>query len=208
MKRNFGQALVEITLAISLLGLLLLVSMPQVEQSLAKRWRGQQLLPVVLADHPLRATAGLESRELEDYEKEFRLPVGDDYELDYRTTSDYAFANLIAPVWDILSTQRGFSLPTNNLAVVQLQHEESEQPWLTFSRLSNAWQPQSLAHLSSRPKALTTTEFLNQLGFQEIQSLLGLIPFAREFSPDQLRVGHVDVDVVPAHARCQNANCN
>lgn len=208
MKRNFGQALVELTLAISLLGLLLLVSMPHVEQSLAKRWRGQELLPVILADQPLRNAAGLENLELEDYEKEFRLAVGDDYELDYRTSSDYAFANLIAPVWDLLSIQRGFSLPTNNLAVAELKHEDEEQSWLRFSRLSNAWQPQSLAHLSSRPKALTTTDFLNQIGFQEIQSLLGLIPFAREFSPDQLRLGHVDVDVVPAHARCQNVNCN
>ncbi|MCH8502081.1 MAG: hypothetical protein LAT77_09245 [Aliidiomarina sp.] len=205
MNKDVGQALLEMTLAISLLAMLALYGLPLLDESLQQRWRGQQLLPIILADAPLRESAQLPPLTLSDYQETFEIPLDGDYQLALEQSRAYPFAQAIQPIWQLISWQSNFSLTTDNLATATLQHQTSEQPWLRYSRLHHAWAPRSLAELSSRPQALTSSHYLNQLGFQHIQPLLALLPFAREFAPQQLRLAHIDIDVVPAHALCRGS---
>lgn len=205
MNKDVGQALLEMTLAISLLALVTFYGVPLLDKSLQQRWQGQQLLPIVLADAPIRASAQLPSLTLSEYQETFEIPFDDDYQLELSQSRAYPFAQAIQPIWQLLSWQSNFSLATDNLASVSLTHPSSDQPWLRYSRLHHAWAPRSLAELSSRPQALTSSSYLNQLGFQHIQPLLALLPFAREFAPQQLRLGHLNYDVVPAHAVCHGS---
>lgn len=205
MNKDVGQALLEMTLALSLLAMLTLYGLPLLDDNLQTRWRGQQLLPIVLADAPLRDSAQLQPLTLSEYQETFEIPIDGDYQLELSQSRAYPFARAIQPIWQLFSWQSNFSLKTDNLVTATLQHQGSEQPWLRFSRLHQAWAPRSLAELSSRPQALTSSHYLNQLGFEQIQPLLALLPFAREFAPQQLRLGHIDTDVVPAHALCRGS---
>lgn len=205
MNKEVGQALLEMTLAISLLALVTLYGVPLLDKSLQQRWQGQQLLPIILADAPIRAQAQLPPLTLSEYQESFEIPLEEDYQFELGQSRTYPFAQAIQPIWQLLSWQSNFSLATDNLATATLQHPSSDQPWLRYSRLHHTWAPRSLAELSSRPQALTSSSYLNQLGFQHIQPLLALLPFAREFAPQQLRLGHLDYDVVPAHALCRGS---
>lgn len=211
MKRAYGQALIEFALLISVLGILLLWGIPELYERLQHRYAGQQLLALHLQQAPLREQVGIELWDIQDYEDTFELQIGEGYTLESRLSDDYAFAQGIQPLWRLLDWQDGFSLPLKTLYSVSLKYsaEESEgSPWLSYLRLSDGWAPKHLHELIGRPQALTTSHYLQQIGFGHVQSLVSILPFAREFAPTQLRLGFVDIDVVPNGSVCMGSRAN
>ncbi|RUO21241.1 hypothetical protein CWE08_06575 [Aliidiomarina iranensis] len=208
-KRSFGQAMVEFTLLISVLGMILLWALPELKGRLDKRYEAQQLLSLHLQQVPLREHAGLEHWQIDDYQREFNLEIGKEYQLTTAVSDDYAFAKGIRPLWKLLDWQEDFSLPLNTLhsAILQPKGDDSgHPPWLSYLRLSDGWAPRHLQDLIGRPQALTTSQYVKNLGFEHVQLLVSILPFAREFSPKQLRLGFVDADVVPSNALCEPRN--
>lgn len=208
MKRAYGQALIELTLLISVLGMLLLWAIPELYERLQQRYAGQQILAMHMQQAPLRDYAGIEHWDIQDYEDKFELQIGEGYKLESNLSDSYAFAAGMRPLWRLLDWQSGFSLPLKTLYSASLQYvsEESEPlPWLSYLRLSDGWAPKHLHELIGRPQALTTSHYLQQIGFNHVQSLVSILPFAREFAPSQLRLGFVDIDVVPNGSVCMDA---
>ncbi len=207
--RACGQALIELALLVSVLGAVLLWAIPELHQRLQQRYAGQQLLALHLQQSPLREQVGLEPWELEHYQTELGLSIGEGYTLEMSKTDDYSFAQGMQPLWSLLDWQDGFSLPLKNLhaaSLVASEDDSASMPWLSYLRLSDGWAPKHLHELIGRPQALTTSHYLQQIGFEHVQSLVAVLPFAREFAPSQLRLGFVDVDVVPSGAVSVNTN--
>ncbi|MCH8492205.1 MAG: hypothetical protein LAT53_03055 [Idiomarina sp.] len=217
MKRAYGQALVELTLVMSVFATAMIWALPNLYGSLQQRNAAQQILAIHLQQQPLRASSDHEPLQLIDYQDKFALVLGDEYSLNHKHSSDYRFAKVVAPLWGIISSRNGFSLPLNTLEHVSLSvvdnhavakenraQQDEQQSWLSYLRLADGWAPRSLNDLVNRPKALTTTHHLHNLGFQDLQALVSILPFAREFRGDQLQLGFVNVDVVPKGALCSS----
>lgn len=221
MKRAYGQALVELTLVMSVFAAAIIWALPHLHGSLQQRYAAQQILAIHLQQNPFRGSSAHEPLGLADYEDKFALVLQDEYTLTQSRSSEYRFAKVAAPLWRLLSANNGFSLPLNTLEHASLtaltpavlsstnvarqnvsKQSEQQLPWLSYLRLADGWAPRSLNDLVNRPKALTTTHHLHNLGFQNLQALVGILPFAREFSGDQLKLGFVNADVVPKGALC------
>lgn len=222
MKRAYGQALVELTLVMSVFATALIWALPNLHGSLQQRYAAQQILAIHLQQQPLRASSDHERLQLADYEDKYALVLHDEYVLNHKRSSEYRFAKAVAPLWGRLSSRNGFSLPLKTLEHVSLSavenhavanenaSQQNEQlPWLSYLRLADGWAPRSLNDLVNRPKALTTTHHLHNLGFQNLQALVSILPFAREFRGDQLQLGFVNTDVVPSGGLCSfdGSNC-
>lgn len=222
MKRAYGQALVELTLVMSVFATAMIWALPNLYGSLQQRYAAQQILAIHLQQQSLREFSGHEPLQLIDYQNKFALILSDEYSLNHKLSSEYRFAKAIAPLWGMLSSRNGFSLPLNTLEHVSLlvvdndaevnenlSQQNEQRPWLSYLRLADGWAPRSLNELVNRPKALTTTHHLHNLGFQNLQALVSILPFAREFRGDQLQLGFVNVDVVPKGAICSanGSNC-
>ena len=222
MKRAYGQALVELTLVTSVFATALIWALPNLHGSLQQRYAAQQILAIHLQQQPLRANSVHERLQLADYEEKYGLVLRDEYVLNHKRSSEYRFAMAIAPLWSRLSSQKEFSLPLKTLEHASLSatknhavsnddaSQQGEQPpWLSYLRLADGWEPRSLNDLVNRPKALTTTHHLHNLGFQNLQALVSILPFTREFRGDQLQLGFVNTDVVPSGGLCSfdGSNC-
>ncbi|MFU8784709.1 hypothetical protein [Aliidiomarina sp.] len=221
MKRAYGQALVELTLVMSVFATAMILALPNLYGSLQQRYAAQQILAIHLQQQPLREFSGHEPLQLIDYQNKFALVLSDEYSLNHKHTSEYRFAKAVAPLWGMLSSQNGFSLPLSTLEHVSLSvvdndaevnesfpQQNEQRPWLSYLRLADGWAPRSLNELVNRPKALTTTHHLHNLGFHNLQALVSILPFAREFRGDQLQLGFVNVDVVPKGALCSTNGSN
>lgn len=221
MKRAYGQALVELTLIMSVFATAMIWALPNLYGSLQQRYAAQQILAIHLQQQPLRQRSDHEPLQLIDYQDKFALVLRDEYALNHMHSSEYRFAKAFAPLWGMLSSQNGFSLPLNTLEHVSLSAVENhvaanedasqqneQRPWLSYLRLADGWAPRSLNDLVNRPKALTTTHHLHNLGFQNLQALVSILPFAREFRGDQLQLGFVNADVVPKGALCSSNGSN
>lgn len=209
MKRAYGQALVELALLISVMGAVLFWAIPEIHSRLQYRYAGQQLLALHLQQAPLREQANLALWDVDDYYNEIGLDISAAYELESTSSDSYAFAQTMKPLWSLLTWQSGFSLPLNNLYAARLVVKEEgaeTASWLSYLRLSDGWAPKHLHELIGRPQALTSSHYLRQIGFEQVQSLVSILPFAREFAPSQLRLGFVNPDVVPNHALCNNTD--
>lgn len=207
MKLNLrGQALLESVLVIAVTAVLLIGLIPPLVQSLQQRYYHGQNLQLQLQQAPLR-----NAFDLPDLDSEWLSDVSGMTVREGRTsvTTDAAYptASVLDPVWSLLSLQRDFSLPTANRFRADWAATDATAPNLIFSALSDDWSPHTQTGLQSRPQALTSSQMLQSIGFHHIQELITWLPFAREFAPNNLRFGHVDIDVVSESSVCQPQDC-
>lgn len=208
MKSNAsGQALLESVLVIAVTGVLLIGLIPPLLQSLQQRYHQGQHLQLQLQQAPLRSAFNLPSLD-RDWLSEVSGMTVTDGNTSVTMDAAYPTATVLQPIWSILSVQRDFSLPTANRSLAGWSATEDTPPTLFFSALSDDWSPHTQAALQTRPQALTSTQMLQTIGFHHIQELMAWLPFAREFAPNNLRFGHVDIDVVPEKKLCQQRDCS
>ena len=202
MKGANGQALVELTLFFSVLGLLFMWGIPELQQRLQERFHGLQILALHLQQQPLREQVGLPSLTLAAYQEHFNLAISADYQLQAKRNAEYPVASVLQPIMGLFDWQEGFSLPLDTLYHGHLALAAEPAPWLGYVRLTDGWAPRSLHDLVGRPQALTTGHYLHQFGFRYVQDVVSILPFAREFSREHLRLGFIQEDVVPTGALC------
>ncbi|WP_144211108.1 hypothetical protein [Shewanella donghaensis] len=77
---------------------------------------------------------------------------------------------------------------------------------LSFSNnsaiLASGWNAGGPMHVNDRVKRLVLTNYMDNGVIQTAQSLIGLIPFAKEIRPSSLRLGHVDANALPDNRLC------
>ncbi|WP_113907432.1 hypothetical protein [Aliidiomarina celeris] len=209
-RKGKGQALVELALALSVVGLVVLLALPNFHQRLTERARAHEQAQLLIEQAPMRADRNLAAQDFESISALYEYPEWEKPNLDAQHNDDYSFAKLISPVWSVLELQGNFSLPTGNLYQLRAYwpgDNDQEQNWFNYVRLDNDWSPRRIAHLNQRPRSLTLTSYLNDLGVDYLQQWVSILPFAREFAPHMLVLGHVDNQPVPTPALCKPAEC-
>lgn len=201
-----GQAIVESAVVIALSGLLLIAFVPTLHAALQQRYDQAQHLQVQLQQTPLRTAFDLPPLDPDWLTKRSGKEFGEGH-TQILVSDHYPTAAGLRPLWSLLAMQRGFSLPIDNLYTASWSVTDAAKPTLVFSALSDDWSPHTVAGLQTRVQALTPTQTLHALGFENVQQLLGWLPFTREFGPDNLRLGHVDIDAVPMQHLCVEALC-
>lgn len=206
LRRNQrGQALLELALAIALVGIFALAAIPYLHDALNDHSRAHEQTQILLAQAGFRADRDLEPDTLGRINERYGYPDWQVPEIELLEGGNYAFASVVGPVWSILAHQRDFSLPVNNLQRLRVYHTQDDEQfdWFHYVRLDNDWSPRRVGQLDQRPRALTLTSYLNNLGVEYLQQWIGLLPFAEEFRPSQLILGHVDNQVVPSSRLCR-----
>jgi len=183
-----GQALVELLLIVSSLLTVFLVALPSLSTAVATRHHSIDHFRSVLLQPVMQP--GIADRDVQ------RSLL--------RATSDYQLARTVAPVLRPLTGLTGLNLPFENLYQTQAVADpknHTDMPKLAILR--DSWSVSSAEHLRADPAALVPTAYMQRVGIQYLQEILSWLPNAREFAPSQLKLGHVDDEVVPEKSLCK-----
>jgi len=190
-----GQALTELALFISVPTLVLIWGVPLVWNALNERMQAQQLINTEIELVEYRSGTQSEKLDLEAIsEKANWVETGTVHSIE--RSSDYPFAKLLNPIIQSINTIGSAGFEIDNLVSVSRNVEDEAN--LSQVKLVNDWSPVRQEQLIARPAALTATYQLKRAGFDQVQSFIGILPFAREFRPDSFRPGFINIDVVPA----------
>lgn len=168
--KHHGQSLLEVLLLLSAIAWLLSTGIVLLQQQLSMRH--QQL-------------------------DQARLDL---WQLDTSTlskSSDYAFANGIKPVLNVLTSAVAIKLPLDNLLYLPATEKHA-----AMARLSSSWSPANPTDLKQRPQSLTIAPQLTKLGLPWLLDKLAWFPFARELGGDSLALGYVAIDATPVEIDC------
>ncbi|WP_194755933.1 hypothetical protein [Aliidiomarina indica] len=206
-----GQAFIELSVVISTTGILLVLFLPPIHQALQERYVDAQRLQIELAEAPLRKRFQLPARD-ETWWREHNLEPSQGRLKTLSNDADYPFAQGISPVWSLFAWQSEFSLPLDTAYTATLSGLDNEglangEVYLQFRRIHHDWSPEHVTQLSGRPRSLTATAALHDLGFHYVQQVVSWLPFAREFAPNQLQLGYVNSLVVPKDRTCRGTEC-
>lgn len=208
LKQIRGQALVELSLAVSLLGLFFIWALPLLHERLMERAETQEQAQILLRQAPWRDSLGMEQLSLTAVQQLYDYPEREAPSSHLVITDDYGLGSKVAGLWEKLKIADGLAMPLRNMYSLTLTQADQEQAWMTFVRLADDWSPSRISDLSGRPRKLTTTTPIDEINISYLQNVLAVLPMAKELDSSQLKFAHVDVDVVPIGALCEEQACN
>lgn len=203
-----GQALVELSLVVTLLGLFLVWALPVLHEQLMARAETQEQAQIMLRQAPWRDNQNLSYLTFEQLHEHYGYPLREPPNVNIHVSGNYALSEHIAPLWDSVSEGYGLAMPIRNLYSLTLTHAEAEHVWFNFVRLSDDWSPRKIEDIEERPRKLTSTSLFDHVGVHLLQDFLAVLPFAQELHSSQLKLGYIAADVVPERALCQREPCN
>ena len=210
LKRN-GQALTEFTIAMPVLGFLMVWGFSYVQGALNERAHGRQMAQLAVAHGDERSTFELPLLDSYDWEQRLNLEISFSKWVALYSRGDYPFAYATAPLELLARYEQGLQLTNQNLWDVEIA-EFGHFEWLRYQRLRDDWSPRYAAQLTQRPARLTGSQLLDNGVVRTLQEVLALTPMGRELRPSELIFGHVDADVVPSGALCsepgKTVNCH
>lgn len=208
MKQQNGQALVELSLVITLLGLFLVWALPLLHEQLLARAETQEQAQIMLRQAPWRDGQAIPQLSFAQLQKHYGYEERETPNVDITISDNYAFAGEVAPLWNRVSEGYGLAMPIRNLYTMNLTKPNENNVWFKFVRLSDDWSPRQVGDLKERPRKLTTSHFFEDIGVHRLQNFLAILPFAKELHSNQLKLGHIASDVVPARAICRREPCH
>lgn len=208
MRQQNGQALVELSLVVTLLGLLLLWALPLLHEQLLERAETQEQAQIMLRQAPWRDSHNIPYLSFEQLQEHYGYEQRETPNVDITVSDNYAFTAEVAPLWDRVSEGYGLAMPIRNLYTMNLTQPNEEGEWFKFVRLSDDWSPRQVGDLEERPRKLTTSHLFEEIGVHRLQNFLAILPFAKELHSNQLKLGYIASDVVPARAICTREPCN
>jgi len=207
IQRQMGQALVELSLVVTLLGLFLVWALPVLHEQLMARAETQEQAQIMLRQAPWRDSQSLPYLTFAQLHEHYGYDQREPPNVNIQISDNYALTEHIAPLWGPVSERYGLAMPIRNLYSIRLTQAEEEQDWFTFVRLSDDWSPREVADIEERPRKLTTTSVFEHVGVHHLQDFLAVLPFAQELHSSQLKLGYIATDVVPERAICQREPC-
>lgn len=211
LEKMCGQALLELSFAVSLLSTLLIIALPMLHQALKERAQVFEQSVLILHQADWRAQLGIDELTLQVLQEDYAYTEIKDVELQQTRTADYAFNSMIQPVTNIVSTYSQLNLDVKNLYTVHFLRTEQEKqpmPWIQLTRLDNDWSPRKQQDLVNRPKSLVTGSLLQKLGVHRVLNIIGHLSIAKEWRSSSLKLGHVNIDVVPDEVLCKRRECH
>lgn len=205
--KHQGQALVELSLMVALLGLFLIWAIPTLHTALLIRAESQEQAALILAQASWREQQGLEPLGFTRLYEEYAYPKRQAPQLELTVSDHYGVAKYLASTWEWMLGAGQFEMKMKNLYQLRLTQAGEEREWLRLVKLADDWSPKQVQQLSSRPQALTTSSLLESLGVPYLQNTLAILPFAQELHSSQLKLGYINVDVVPESALCWSEAC-
>ncbi|MCO4321767.1 type II secretion system protein [Aliidiomarina quisquiliarum] len=208
MKYQRGQALVELSLVVTVLGLFLVWALPLLHEQLLERAETQEQAQIILRQASWRDSHELPQLSFEQLQEHYGYEQREAPNVDIAVSDNYAFSAAVAPLWDRVSEGYGLAMPIRNLYSMSLTQPNEENAWFKFVRLSDDWSPRQVADLEARPRKLTTSHLFEEIGVHRLQNFLAILPFAKELHSNQLKLGYIASDVVPARAICTREPCH
>ncbi|MDX1706253.1 hypothetical protein [Pseudidiomarina sp.] len=144
--------------------------------------------------------ASVEAQRRVDHSRAIILQPAPDQSI--RRQSDYPFAQATQRVLEPLSRLSRFSLPQDNLWLL-----ERTEDTVAMARLTDGWGPQQQRDLSERPAQLTPAYYVSELGLNSLLEVLSWLPVTREFDPDSLRLGYINTEATPLETFCEEEPC-
>ncbi|RUO43911.1 hypothetical protein CWE15_01630 [Aliidiomarina taiwanensis] len=203
-----GQALVELSLALSLFGLFVIWGVPLLHEQLVARAEIQEQAQIILRQAPWRDSLGMEQLDLEMVQQRYQYQSRAVPSSQLSITDDYGLGSKVASLWETLKLADGLTMPLRNMYSLTLSQPEQEIAWMNFVRLADDWSPSQPEDLTGRPRRLTTTSLLEGIDIATLQAVTAKLPMAKELHPDQLIFGYVNEDVVPEGALCEGQACH
>lgn len=110
-----------------------------------------------------------------------------------RKSDDYRLARRLGTIISPIDQLINIDLPMKNLW-------QTRGNYFPMAKLSDSWETKTRGGLSNRPASLVVNDVLSGSVTNVIQHGLGSLFLSRELSPDFLKLGYIDSDVVPREA--------
>lgn len=210
-RKPSGQALIELTISLPIIGLLMVWGLSYIQGALQERVQAQQMAQLALAQGDERRSFNLPLTDTDDWNMRLRLWINMSKWMVLYPRGDYPFAYATAPLELLARYEQGLQLTNQNLWDVEIA-EYGHFEWMRYQRLRDDWSPRTAPQLAQRPARLTGSQLLDNGLVRTLQTALASTPMGRELRPTELIFGHVDTDVVPSGVLCSDpnrtVNCN
>lgn len=202
-----GQALLELSLVVSLLGLFLVWALPLLNERLLERAESLEQAQIILHQAAWRDSRDLAPLSFEQLSENYGYEERETPNVSITVSDNYGFTSHIAPLWNSVGGDYGLAMPIRNLYTISLTQPDEEE-WFRFVKLTDDWSPRRVEDLERRPRMLTSMAFTEAIDVGYLQNMMAILPFAKELHSNQLKLGHIAVDVVPKQAICDREACN
>lgn len=203
-----GQALLELSLVVTLFGLLLVWAVPLLNDHLSERAETQEKAQIILRQAPWRNEQKIEPLSFERLHINYGYQQRDLPDVALTVTDQYALAAQTSSLWNLMGSASALAMPMKNLHTLSIKRVGQEHEWMRFVRLADDWSPRHVDHLVQRPQKLTSSHLFEAIGVHQLQQFLAILPFAKELHSNQLKLGYIAVDVVPKRAVCEIEPCH
>lgn len=204
-----GQAFLELVVSLGLFSVVCVWAIPHLYTHLTVRTQRQEQAQIILRQAPWRATHALPALDFELLQEKYGYKaVQNPPKLALQAYEEQEIYALLSPIWRALGSYPGLALETENLYELAIYAPEQEEAWFKFVRLADDWSPHKVEQLTSRPRALTFSQFLQGGIGETIQRYASFLPWGKELHSRELQFGYIAPDVVPESVLCKKEPCS
>ncbi|RTE87407.1 MULTISPECIES: hypothetical protein [Gammaproteobacteria] len=192
-----GQAMLESSLFIGLVGLIVLFAFGEFSERLIDKYDADQQANIVLEQAWIRNALNMRALIPEKLDEDYDFAEGDEIDFSLETDEEYSSASVLSGVWSTLPGIENSHFPLGNQNRVKVLNRGEE--WFSYRKINDSWSAKSQGDLSNAPRQFVTSHHISKLPFETVQQWVAILPFAREFGPSSLKLGWVDPEVVPEY---------